>query len=344
MHEGDGASEILTALILAGLLGMLGQGVRAVVGLKKLHDLATERDADPADLFIAAKLLISLMIGFLAGIVAGLSVGISRITHLSAADSDTMLGLAAAGYVGADVIEAFAPNLSRASSASTGHDTAATPTGSKSNQGAENEKRDANANVSAHLLQRIDALSSAIGSAALKPQLLAFSGVNFGSLVPGGYFCATPEDLSIRRSVRTNNPGALNISSWQRQRLGYVGVTQPDSAGNITTIYRTPEHGVAAWYHLISSRYGLTNFSLRDLAVKYAGTSAAQPVDAYVSGWSHWWPGQTPPPASMSVANIGDMLALGKAMFAHEIGGFSPVHTDQIEFGVTSEINGSLPP
>ena len=64
----------------------------------------------------------------------------------------------------------------------------------------------------------------------------------YGSLVPGGFFSADPEDMHVPRSVRTNNPGALNISAWQKERRGFVGVTPPDSAGNKTTIYRTPEH------------------------------------------------------------------------------------------------------
>ena len=78
---------------------------------------------------------------------------------------------------------------------------------------------------------------------------------NFRSLVPGGFFSSDPDDLSAKRSIRTNNPGALNISTWQKQFPGYVGVTQADAAGNVTTIYVTPENGVGAWYYLLTDRY-----------------------------------------------------------------------------------------
>ncbi len=65
-------ASVLMALVLAGLLGMLGQGVRALAGLKKMNDDAGKQDADSADLFIASRLIVSLLIGFLAGVAAAL--------------------------------------------------------------------------------------------------------------------------------------------------------------------------------------------------------------------------------------------------------------------------------
>src|SRR5262249_21735091 len=66
--------------------------------------------------------------------------------------------------------------------------------------------------------------------------------VFFDSLVPEGFFSHDPDDLSVRRSIRTNNPGALNYSAWQKNVRGYVGITPPDNSPNHnrTTIYRTP--------------------------------------------------------------------------------------------------------
>mgnify|MGYP001766622831 CR=1 FL=1 len=167
--------------------------------------------------------------------------------------------------------------------------------------------------------------------------------VYFTSLVPGGFYAADPDDLGIDRSVRTNNPGALNISSWQRTRAGYVGTTFPDSAGNVTTIYRTPEHGVAAWYHLISKRYGLSDFTLAQLAKRYAGGGASESrIADYVAGWSH---GNGLAEATISVTDEGSMLVLAKAMFRHErrAGKPTPLSDEQILFGMKAEKDGSLP-
>ena len=96
--------------------------------------------------------------------------------------------------------------------------------------------------------------------------------------------------MSVKRSIRTNNPGALNISNWQKTFPGYAGKTPPDGAGNVTTIYVTPEHGVAAWYHLLTDRYGYGedgSFVLLKLARKYAGVNSddAPAVKSYIKGW-----------------------------------------------------------
>src|SRR4029078_9899565 len=71
--------------------------------------------------------------------------------------------------------------------------------------------------------------------------------VSFGPLVKNGWFSATPDDTDISRAIRTNNPGALNLSTWQRTRPGFVGQTPAAAAANIHAIYRTPEQGIAAW-------------------------------------------------------------------------------------------------
>ena len=55
----------------------------------------------------------------------------------------------------------------------------------------------------------------------------AAPGAAYASLVPGGFFSADPFDLSVRRSIRTNNPGALNVSAWQRAYAGFKDVTSP---------------------------------------------------------------------------------------------------------------------
>lgn len=179
--------------------------------------------------------------------------------------------------------------------------------------------------------------------------LAATAGPNYRSLTPNGFFSSTPGDTSMKRSIRTNNPGALNISNWQKNFPGYVGVTQPDNAGNVTTIYVTPEHGAAAWYNLLTDRYGYGengSFKLVDLAKKYAGapSTTAPAVTSYVKGWRKWSNNVLDGNSVTHLDDIADVLLLAKAMFRHEIGGNSPLHDDQITTGVTLKRAGDLPP
>ncbi len=48
--------NILTALLLAGVLGMVGQGARAIAGLKKISG-SSHQDATSEDVFVAARLM-----------------------------------------------------------------------------------------------------------------------------------------------------------------------------------------------------------------------------------------------------------------------------------------------
>ena len=174
-------------------------------------------------------------------------------------------------------------------------------------------------------------------------------GVYFDSLVPGGFFSHDPDDLKVKRSIRTNNPGALNFSTWQRSLPGYVGLTPPDNSPdkNRTTIYRTPEHGVAAWFVLLSEKYGFAasgRFSLEQLARKYAGRDAKpSAVNAYIKGWSEASGGRLNASSTFRVNNAGEMLDLGKAMFEHEIGKPSPLSDAQIIYGIEHQRNNSMP-
>lgn len=98
---------LLSALLLAGLMGMVGQGARTVVGLKKLHDFNATQAPDQATTFLASRLVISLIIGFIAGVLAALAVGLDKLAGPAGAAVEVLLGLAAAGYAGADFIEGF---------------------------------------------------------------------------------------------------------------------------------------------------------------------------------------------------------------------------------------------
>lgn len=174
--------------------------------------------------------------------------------------------------------------------------------------------------------------------------------VTFQSLVQDGFFSSDPDDISKRRSIRTNNPGALNISNWQTMMPGFVGKTVPDSVGNVTAIYRTPEHGVAAWYKLLTTIYGFGmngSLTIQQLANKYAGGGASSSqVSDYVQGWARHADMPLSAGTVINLADVvlnGDVVKLARAMFAHECGFKSPVKDAQIVFGVTAFRNQTLP-
>lgn len=96
---------LVMQVIAGGLLGMLGQGVRVIAGLKKVHDSASQQNQALQDVFDLHSLVISLFIGFTAGALALLAAsGFSADFNI---DKSTGSALIAAGYAGTDFIEAF---------------------------------------------------------------------------------------------------------------------------------------------------------------------------------------------------------------------------------------------
>ena len=97
------ATQTLTFVALGALLGAAGQGVRAVVGIKKEIEAANLANKTSRDWFNGKELLVSFIIGALAGILAA-------ILHYAAdvkLTKELLLGLLAAGYSGADFIGGF---------------------------------------------------------------------------------------------------------------------------------------------------------------------------------------------------------------------------------------------
>jgi hypothetical protein len=95
----------LQLLMLGGLVGMLGQGIRVLVGLKKEWDSASRAGKTLASRFDAGRLVVSLLIGFAAGAVGTLTLaGMADVAALGARDVATLL---ATGYAGTDFIEGF---------------------------------------------------------------------------------------------------------------------------------------------------------------------------------------------------------------------------------------------
>jgi hypothetical protein len=99
----------LGILAVGIILGALGQGARAIVGIKKLHDYADDRSA-PA-LVDGLRLLISFGIGGVAGAFAAMTM-FTPTAEGTIASASQLLGVAAAGYAGADFIEGFTTRIS----------------------------------------------------------------------------------------------------------------------------------------------------------------------------------------------------------------------------------------
>ncbi len=87
-------------ILLGGMAGTMGQGIRVFVGLKKLNDTTSKEERK--DEFNAGSLIVSLFIGFVAGALAMISLGKKDVI-----DQQLIMTLIGAGYAGTDFIEGF---------------------------------------------------------------------------------------------------------------------------------------------------------------------------------------------------------------------------------------------
>jgi hypothetical protein len=91
------ALDWLPVLTLGALLGAVGQVIRSIPGLNKLR-------GDPNGKFEPMQLMMSVIIGAAAGVIAMITLELTSETTIAAQDIITVI---AAGYTGADFIEAF---------------------------------------------------------------------------------------------------------------------------------------------------------------------------------------------------------------------------------------------
>ncbi len=98
------AVEWFQTLGLGVAFGLIGQGARVIIGLKKVNDTASApgSNATVKDLIEPSRLLISLMIGAIAGALAAATTNIDLSQKIPVS---LLMGLAAAGYAGSDFIE-----------------------------------------------------------------------------------------------------------------------------------------------------------------------------------------------------------------------------------------------
>ncbi len=99
--------NIIFQILVGGLLGLIGQGIRVIVGIKKMSDIQLLNKANNTNLpggeFDLWRLIVSLFIGFIAGSIGGLF-----IVDLKGATNKTALAtLITIGYAGVDFIEGF---------------------------------------------------------------------------------------------------------------------------------------------------------------------------------------------------------------------------------------------
>ncbi|MFM9947817.1 MAG: hypothetical protein ACKV1O_07770 [Saprospiraceae bacterium] len=98
--------QLLLSLCIGGLLGLAGQVIRVLVGIKKTYDNPDVTAKNFSEKFDSQRLVISLLIGFSAGMLASLMIGLVHYKN-TIPSNETLAGLIAAGYSGADFIEGF---------------------------------------------------------------------------------------------------------------------------------------------------------------------------------------------------------------------------------------------
>jgi hypothetical protein len=110
------AQDWIQLLLIGGLLGTVGQGIRVIVGLKKIYDQALQEGKPFSEHFDGASLLFSLLIGFVAGVLGTLSLPKVTAAQIQTEQLITLIGI---GYAGCDFIEGFIKKSSIATVKST---------------------------------------------------------------------------------------------------------------------------------------------------------------------------------------------------------------------------------
>ena len=100
-----GTTDWVLSLILGGILGMIGQGIRVVAGLKKVNDQASAEGKTFGSLFQSSTLGLSLLIGFIAGALA--IIGVTGNAGSPNLTKELIVTIIGAGYAGTDFIEGF---------------------------------------------------------------------------------------------------------------------------------------------------------------------------------------------------------------------------------------------
>lgn len=103
----EAALEMLVGVTLAVVLGMFGQGVRVVAGLKKQADESAAQGHRLAQDFNGVRLGLTLAMGAIAGVAAFLGFWLGDRSAIDVRNAAYVFGIVSAGYAGADFVEAF---------------------------------------------------------------------------------------------------------------------------------------------------------------------------------------------------------------------------------------------
>jgi len=96
---------VLGYVVLGGILGAVGQGMRVIVGIKKQLEEASTSGKKWGDWFEMKQLLLSLLIALTIGGIAGVLGAIGLLgTEIT---KESIMALIATGYAGTDFIEGF---------------------------------------------------------------------------------------------------------------------------------------------------------------------------------------------------------------------------------------------
>jgi hypothetical protein len=156
----------------------------------------------------------------------------------------------------------------------------------------------------------------------------------------GGFYSDDPYGERNMKSkpvtLRTNNPGAINRSSWQKDLPGYLGnyITSYSTVNgkkvpNYTTFYASPEEGVIAYWWLLK-RYR-DNYNVRmtpkGIITTYGGGQNYTGYLRYITNLG-FRENQT-----IDLYDDSVLLPFAKAMFRYEAGVPIPWSDAQILYG-----------
>ena len=158
--------------------------------------------------------------------------------------------------------------------------------------------------------------------------------VNFRALVDGGFYSDAPFDKSVPVSIRTNNPGALNVAEWIKEYPGYAG-DRLTTTGNSTVIFEAPEYGVGAYLKLLKKYRKKGATSIHDVIYRYSGKGREAEAAAYVKAVVKitGFPADT----DIDLENDALLLRVAKAMFRVEAGVPTPLSDAQVLYGFKLE-------
>jgi uncharacterized protein (TIGR02594 family) len=153
----------------------------------------------------------------------------------------------------------------------------------------------------------------------------------YRAIIPGGYYSSNPTDKSMPVSIRSNNPGAVNGAAWEKSEPGYVTeiAYDPKHPENKTTVFASPEQGVAIWYKLLQKYQGSGIHTLGGIIRRYGGGQNYENYVNTVEAFS----GLTDTTDIPLNGDDAKLLKFAKAMFHVEAGKATPLSDAQIIYG-----------